>query len=347
MRLTFAGMPMKILIIQTAFIGDVVLATPLIEKLKEKFKDCTIDFLLRKGNESLLHNHPHIHRVFILDKKKNKYTNVFRLINDIRAESYDYAINLQRFLTTGVITSLSGAKVKIGFDKNPLSFLFTHALKHQLSKSNSVIHEVDRNLSLIQSIVGDNEFEMPKLYPSASDYEIIPGKNKYICIAPSSVWFTKQFPASKWCELIDKIPDRYIIYLIGAQGDIDLCEEIQKNTESNKVEILAGKLTLLQSVALIEKAEMTFVNDSAPLHFASARNAPVTAIFCSTVPAFGFGPLSVNSHVVEVDEKLDCKPCGLHGKKKCPRQHFKCSHIDVGKILTQANLGAGSTHHLK
>ena len=341
MRRTFVGVPMKILIIQTAFIGDVVLATPLIEKLKEKFKDCTIDFLLRKGNESLLHNHPHIHKVFILDKKNNKYLNVFRLISVIRAESYDYAINLQRFLTTGLITGLSGAKVKIGFDKNPLSFLFTHALKHQLSKSNSGIHEVDRNLSLIQSIVGDNEFEMPKLYPSVSDYEIIPGKDKYICIAPSSVWFTKQFPASKWCELIDKIPDRYIIYLVGARGDIDLCEEIQKNTENNKVEILAGKLTLLQSVALIEKAEMTFVNDSAPLHFASATNAPVTAIFCSTVPAFGFGPLSVNSHTVEVDEKLDCKPCGLHGKKKCPRQHFKCSQIDVEKILIQANLGAG------
>jgi heptosyltransferase II len=338
MRQTIVGVPMKILLIQTAFIGDVVLATPLIEKLKEKFQDCTIDFLLRKGNESLLYNHPHIRKVIALDKKKNKYRNVIRLIRVIRSEAYDYAINLQRYLTTGLITSLSGAKIKIGFDKNPLSFAFTYAPKHQISTGNTVMHEVDRNLSLIQGIVGDNKFIRPKLYPSESDYKVIPVTDEYICIAPSSVWFTKQLPMSRWCALIDKIPQRYTIFLIGAQGDWELCQEIQKNTESHKVEILAGKLTFLQSAALIEKAKMTFANDSAPLHFASATNAPVTAIFCSTVPAFGFGPLSDISHVVEVDEKLDCRPCGLHGKKKCPRQHFKCSDIKAEKILAKANL---------
>jgi len=317
---------MKILIIQTAFIGDVVLATPLIEKLKEKFKDCTIDFLLRKGNESLLYNHPHIHKVFILDKKKNKYRNVFRLINDIRAESYDYAINLQRFLTTGLITSLSGAKVKIGFDKNPLSFLFTHALKHQLSKSNSVIHEVDRNLSLIQSIVGDNEFEMPKLYPSVNDYEIIPGKDEYICIAPSSVWFTKQFPAEKWISFIKKVPEKYKVYLLGAPGDLDLCEKIKlQSFLGDRVINLAGKLNFLESAALQESAIMSYVNDSAPMHFASAMNAPVTAVYCSTMPSFGFGPLSDKSHIVEVKEELPCRPCGLHGRKECPLIHFDCA----------------------
>ena len=78
---------------------------------------------------------------------------------------------------------------------------------------------------------------------------------------------------------------------------------------------------------------MTFTNDSAPMHFASAVNAPVTAIYCSTLPSFGFGPLSDDAHTVETDEKLPCRPCGLHGKKECPQQHFKCSDINVDKIL--------------
>lgn len=327
---------MKILIIQTAFIGDVVLATPLIEKLKEKYPDSTIDFLLRKGNESILMGHPLINQVLIFDKKKNKYWNLIRLIMVIRSESYDYVINVQRFLTTGLITGFSGAKVKIGFDKNPLSFMFTHKVKHVMSKSNG-LHEVDRNLSLIKHIAGDG-FQKPKLYPSGNDEKVVPTNYEYVCIAPSSVWFTKQFPLTKWRGLINKIPQRYKIHLIGGCGDVALCEEIQKSTDINRVMISAGKLTILQSAALIKHAKMTFTNDSAPTHIASAVNTPVTVIFCSTIPEFGFGPLSDDSHIVETDEILTCRPCGLHGKKVCPQQHFKCSDISIEKILTEANI---------
>ena len=77
--------------------------------------------------------------------------------------------------------------------------------------------------------------------------------------------------------------------------------------------------------ALMEGAAMNYVNDSAPLHIASAMNAPVTAVFCSTVPAFGFGPLRENGRVVETTEKLDCRPCGLHGHRACPKGHFRCA----------------------
>jgi heptosyltransferase-2 len=100
------------------------------------------------------------------------------------------------------------------------------------------------------------------------------------------------------------------------------------------MQILAGKLSFLQSTALMKDATMNYVNDSAPLHFASAINAPVTAFFCSTIPAFGFTPLSTNSIIIETEEKLTCRPCGLHGKKECPLQHFKCGYeIDVDKAI--------------
>ena len=115
---------MKFLIIQTAFIGDVVLATPLIEKLKQFYPDSEIDFLLRKGNEGLLTGHPLLRQVLIFDKKKGKYKNLFSLINTIRKEKYDHVINLQRFFASGMLTAFSGAKHTIGFDKSPLSFFF-------------------------------------------------------------------------------------------------------------------------------------------------------------------------------------------------------------------------------
>jgi heptosyltransferase-2 len=323
---------MKILIIQTAFTGDVVLATPLIEKLKNADKNNIVDFLVRKGNESLLFNNPNVNKILIFDKKEKKYRNLVNLIKEIRAESYDYVINVQRFFTTGLITVFSGAKVTIGFRKNPLSFLFKKTIKHQISKNNELIHEISRNLSLLEEIA-DTKLIRPVLYPSESDFQAVFTKEKYICIAPSSVWFTKQFPMENWCKLILKLVPKYKIFLIGASGDIPLCEEIRCKTDAEKVEIYAGKLSFLQSAALIKNAKMTFTNDSAPLHFASAMNAPVTAFFCSTVPEFGFGPLSDVSIIAQTDKKLECRPCGLHGKKKCPKQHFYCSDIEIDKFI--------------
>ena len=98
-----------------------------------------------------------------------------------------------------------------------------------------------------------------------------------------------------------------------------------KAEKTKDVKVLSGELTLLQSAALMKDAQMNYVNDSAPLHIASAMNAPVTAFFCSTVPAFGFTPLSDNSKIVEV-KNLECRPCGLHGHKVCPKGNFKCGN---------------------
>ena len=325
---------MKFLIIQTAFIGDVVLATPLIEKLKLHYPNATIDFLVRKGNESLLENHPLLRHVIVFDKKKGKYRNLVKLIQEIRKAKYDYVINVQRFFASGLLTAFSGAKETIGFDKNPLSSFFSKKLPHHISAKAIGDHEVKRNQSLITHLT--NEVSMrPKLYPSKADFEKIKTEGPYICIAPASVWFTKQFPKERWMDFINEVPKDFTIYLMGAKSDIPLCSEIhsQLTTHHSQTVNLAGQLSFLESAALMKNAVMNYVNDSAPLHFASAVNAPVTAIFCSTVPAFGFGPLSDKSYVVETKLELTCRPCGLHGRKECPLGHFHCSIIETEDLL--------------
>jgi len=336
---------LKILIIQTAFIGDVVLATPIIEKLHQHYPEAKIDFLLRKGNESLFTGHPFLNTVLIWDKKTNKTANLIRLTGEIRRIKYDMVINLQRFASSGLITFFSGAKEKIGFDKNPFSFCYTKKIKHIIGNGK---HEVERNLELIASFT-DSELQKPRLYPTPSDYESVKEYKAwpYICIAPSSVWFTKQFPAHKWVEFLDKVSG-YKIYLLGAASDIDLCNEIVNSSypkgihsDNKNIISLAGKLSFLQSAALMQDAVMNYSNDSAPMHIASAVNASVTAVFCSTIPAFGFGPLSTKSFIVETKEKLDCRPCGLHGYKACPEKHFKCAEtIRPEQLLETLNASA-------
>lgn len=325
----------KILLIQTAFIGDVILATPLIENIKEKFPECAVDILVRKGNENLLLGHPKLNEVLIWDKTKNKYLHLFQLLKQIRKNKYDAVVCIQRFFNAGLLTAFSGAKEKIGFSKNPFSFLFTKKIKHVLKEGK---HEVDRNLELIQHWETPMQ-RRPKLYPEKEHKDSVEALQSlpYICIAPASVWFTKQLPIEKWAELITKLP-HHQIYLLGAASDKDLCNNIVQQSNRKNIKSLCGQLNLMESTALMAKAEMNFVNDSAPLHLASAINAPVCAFFCSTVPEFGFYPLSDKSFIAEVDN-LDCRPCGLHGKNTCPKDHFKCGkNMDIDKILQKLNL---------
>jgi heptosyltransferase-2 len=369
----------KFLVIQTAFIGDVVLATAIIEKLHSGFPDARIDFLVRKGNEALLAGHPWLNEVLVWDKKEGKLKNLWRMGRRIRRERYDKVINVQRFAATGLLTAFSGARETIGFDKNPLSRWFTKKVPHVVSapvravgKGAAALHEIERNQLLIKDFT-DEKAARPRLYPTAADEEKVrPYKNvPYITVSPASVWFTKQYPKEKWVAFLRLLPAEYTVYLLGAPSDGELCQyiraevtreaaareetareemtraevtretaapaevaDIRRNVPAGKVVDLSGQLSFLQSAALMKGGAMNYVNDSAPMHFASAVNAPVTAVYCSTIPAFGFGPLSDEKFIVEIKEPLDCRPCGLHGYKACPRGHFNCAYkIEEAQLL--------------
>lgn len=327
--------PPRFLIIQTAFIGDVILATALLEQLHQVQPGAVLDVLVRKGNESLLTNHPFVNEVLIWHKKEGKYRDLWRLIQTIRTHRYDAVLNLQRHGSMGLLTALSGAKTTIGFGQNPFARFFSHQVDYRFEPG---VHETERNAAMlyvleetgliqIQSVA--NEYvARPKLYPSASDYAVAKTyqNRPYVCIAPMSVWFTKQYPAERWVDLIQSLPPGLTMYLLGAPTDTAACEAIRDHTQQeDRVVNLAGKLTLLQSAALQQGAVMNYVNDSAPLHLCSAMNAPTTAIFCGTVPEFGFGPLADEARVVQTPEPLDCRPCNLHGRKACPLGHFRCA----------------------
>ena len=317
----------KFLIIQTAFIGDVILATALIEKLAAAHPKSKIDFLLRKGNEELLANNPKVNKILVWDKTQNKIGNLIKMIKEVRRSGYDTIINVHRYGSSGILTALSGAKNKIGFDKNSWSFTYSKTVKHSLDN----IHEVDRNQCLIEELA-EGDASKPRLYPSQEDFTKVSKykRDPYVCIAPNSIWFTKQLPIEKWIEVMSLHTEQ--IYLIGGPDDRPRCEELS-DALTGSIIVLAGDLSFLETAALMQDAKMNYVNDSAPMHIASAMDAPVTAFYCSTVPEFGFGPLSSNSRIVQTSESLNCRPCGLHGFDSCPKGHFKCATtIDIDQL---------------
>ena len=324
----------RVLVIQTASLGDAILATALLEKLHGQYPAAEIDMLVQKGADALFEDHPYLHTLYVWDKKSRKYVQMFRLIRSIRQRHYDVAVNVQRFAATGWICLRSGAKTTVGFDKNPFSRLFTVAVPHEIS-SEKYLYEADRNQRLIAGMTG-GEAAATRLYPSENDYNRVFGykEQPYLTISPASLWKTKQYPEERWTELVHNADHRYRIFLLGSGKDSALCERIRSACPEADIRNLCGALDPLQSAALMQDAEMNFTNDSAPLHLAAAVGAPVCAVFCSTVKEFGFAPRGENIHIIETDRPLPCRPCGLHGRKQCPEQHFRCAwDIPVEKLL--------------
>lgn len=323
----------KILLIQTSFIGDVILATALLEQLHDRYPDSRIDLLVRKGNESLFKDHPFLGELYVWDKKAGKYKDLWRILKLVRAQGYDLLLNLQRFGTTGLFTVLSGAKETRGFQKNPFALFFSKAYPHEIGNGT---HEVERNQILVGDLCKAGAFK-PKLYPAPIDEATYGIEQPFVCMAPNSVWFTKMLPKQRWVELLKCMPKGIDIVLLGAPNEAEFCQEIidASGVEGN-VYNLCGKLSLLQSAALMSRAKMNYVNDSAPLHLCSAVNAPQVAFFCSTSPSFGFTPMSDKSIILEAEPQPSCKPCGLHGKKLCPEGHFKCGEIGLHSAVEMA-----------
>ncbi len=292
--------------------------------MHEEFPSASISILVRKGNEGIYANHPFLKEVLVWDKKTNKYKNLLQLLFKIRKSKFDLVINCHRYASSGFLTAFSGANHKAGLKQSAFSYMLDYAPKHSFIVGE---HEINRYHKLVEDFASNKVFK-PKIYPTVNDELAIEKYTNanYVCMAPSSVWFTKQLPKHKWIELCNLISENTTIYLLGAPSDKKLAEEIISESKHKQVINLCGQLTLLQSTALMKKARMNYVNDSAPLHLASAVNAPTTAFFCSTIKDFGFYPLSDSSKIVDAG-KMDCRPCGLHGFNSCPKKHFNCGNF--------------------
>ncbi len=323
----------KILFIQTAFIGDAILASAMWEAWHTSFPEDEIHVCVRAGNEVLFQNHPFIHRVWTWDKRGGvlvRYVRLFRLGIGLRQERFDAVFTPHRHASSGVLARLTEAPIRSGFDEHPMRSGFTHTTRHEFKKGT---HEVQRNHRLMDPWLESPVASSPRLYPDPHRF-VEPDSGKFGVMAPASQWGTKQWPEPKWVATCDALMEEVQkIYLVGGPGDAPLLDRIQRATAHSGV-VVRSSQSLLDSAGMMQAAQWVLTNDSGPMHLASAVNAPTVAVFCSTTPDYGFGPLSLKRAVVETLHSLDCKPCGLHGHVKCPKSHFDCGQgIDVRSVI--------------
>lgn len=324
----------NILIIQTAFLGDLILTLPAIQVLKENIPGCKITLMCIPDVSNLVADNPLIDNLIIYDKHNNKSLKYFfSILKDIKSKNFDLLISPHRSFRTTFLSVLSRIKNRITFDKSDLSFLYNYIVKYEKNK-----HEILRNLDLLKPLdIEVNEIIKPKLFIPESSVKKINEllllnniNGKFICIAPGSVWFTKQFPKEKFVSLINGIQSSVNIFLIGGNKDIEAGEFIISKSKNKNIINTIGKLSILESAELISRSELLLTNDSAPLHLGNAVDTKVFAIFGSTIPAFGFYPYGKNDEVIEI-KNLYCRPCGIHGHRECPEKHFRCM-MDIKEV---------------
>lgn len=320
----------KIIIIQTAFIGDVILTTPMVRVLYERFHQPEIHFLTIPSSKNILETNPFIKKLIIYDKKKKDkgIASFFNLIKSLKEESYDLAFIPHRSIRSALLAKWAGIKTRVGFDKGGGRFFHTHRMRYDQGN-----HEYERNLHLLNFLeIIPEEVVYPDIFPTDMDKQVVTEwlfsqeileTDRLVTLAPGSVWATKRWLPERFAELADKlIQFGYHVILIGGPDDLFLCESIAQQSEE-QVPVAAGLFTLRQSAELISRSEILITNDSAPLHLGVAMRTPVIAIFGATVPQFGFYPYGNNDLILET-KGLYCRPCGIHGKKTCPEGHFRC-----------------------
>lgn len=326
------NLPKSILVIQTAFIGDIIMSSPLFEGLKKIYPEATIDVVVNSKYTALLSNHPHIRKVYGFDKTSHKFLNLLQLILKLRKSHYDLAVSMQRHLSSSLMMVLGGVKKRVGSSKQKM---LTHAVTFPAG-----IHNREK-AGLLLKMVRKGTYDLQtRLYPSEKDKEaagsLVRNNRRFkLGVAPGSVWETKKWPKEYYIEAINRMADEADIYLIGGgRDDIILCQEIVDKLDRPDIVNTAGQLSLLASAALIEQLDLLLCNDSAPLHMANAMKTPVFAFFGPTVKRFGCYPYQPNDNILEID--LYCRPCTKHGSKICPEGHFRCmKEIEPQRVVDE------------
>ena len=319
----------KVLINQTAFIGDVVLTLPLAIKIKELNPNAEIHFLTTKVSAKIPKLINEIDEIIVFDKRGDDrgVAGIKKLIDKLENEQYDLIISPHRSSRSSIINFFAGARLSISFDKSALSFLYNKKVKYDRKR-----HEIERNLSLL-SIFDEFDnyiYNKPNLNVDIESknkidsFIITNNLEKFVVIAPGSVWATKRWLPENFASLAKLLIDiGYKVILSGSKDDSIICSEIEKAVNDINLINSSGKFTINETIYLISKANFIITNDSAPIHFAGLTKTKTVAIFGPTIPEFGFAPVGTDDIIIQNND-LKCRPCAIHGGDKCPLGTLEC-----------------------
>lgn len=331
------------LVIQTAFLGDTVLTTPLLAELARRGP---VDVVVTPGAAPLLQHDPSVRRVFTYDKRGadaglGGLRRMARRVRDAGGGERRSAYLAQGSARSAALAILAGCRTRVGFDSSAGRWLYTHRVPFRSDR-----HHAERlwRLAFPENAVAapGNGALRPRLFPGDEERRAVDallgsetpqgaaGGARLLALAPGSVWKTKRWPY--YGELARRLAGHGRIVIVGGPDDREAAGAILDAVGPAGAVDATGHLTLLASAELIGRAALLVTNDSSPQHLASAMGTPTITLFGPTVPAFGYGPLAPRS-VSLGHATLSCRPCHHHGPPECPLRHWRCMReLDVAAV---------------
>ncbi|MBI4527646.1 MAG: lipopolysaccharide heptosyltransferase II [Deltaproteobacteria bacterium] len=337
----FAGE--KILVVQTSFLGDVVLTTPVFSEIRSRFPKAWLAVLCKPEAKPLLEGNPDINEIIVDDKRGTAkgLRGLWRKAADLRQRGFSVALSPHKSFRTALLLFAARIPFRVGFRQSAGWFLY-----HSLAERDPDLHDVERNLSILKPLgVGTQSCH------GALRVEVLPGARESVDrlfaslgigdgritfgLNPGSVWPTKRWLPEGYAELMVSLKRKYScdLCLFGGPGDQEITDRIQRLSGNLGIN-LAGKLSLAELACAFEKCDLLITNDSGPMHIAVARQVPVVAIFCATTPSLGFYPYS--SAAVVVEKNLPCRPCSSHGGRRCPLGTGDCMRLIKAEDVLKA-----------
>lgn len=322
---------------QTAFLGDSVLTLPLLQAVSKAWPEARVHFFVRRGLAGLYAGIPGLAAVQEFDKRGSQagLAGAWRYGRGLRRTGFDLWISAHRSLRSAAVTLAVGAPLRVGYS-TPLYNRLAHT--HVIDRRFGQAHEIERlNRLLLPLGVSQTTLAAetwPRFTPPVDSAERAAlfwhdrglDGTTVIGLHPGSVWPTKRWPAAHYARLLDLAVEHGLrVMVFAGPGEEDVAAQVvgeARRGRDTAVIDLSGKLSLPDLAAYLARLSVYVTNDSGPMHLAWAQRVPVVAMFGPTVERFGFFPRGPRSRVLEVP--LDCRPCGLHGHKHCPKGHHEC-----------------------
>jgi heptosyltransferase-2 len=328
----------RLLVVQTAYLGDLVLTTPLVRELARVRPTAEITLVTTRLGPDVFLGLPGVREAIVFDKRRVGVPGLLRLAARLSRARFDAALLPHRSHRSALLVRLARIPLRIGFDLAPGAWAYTTRLPYD-----TACHATRRYLVLAAPLGGELDAADPRpllggVARAAGAAErlldaIGLARAPFVALAPGSVWATKRWTASGFAQVACALRTAGVEpLLVGALDDLPACRAVEAAVPGG-LRSLAGRTTVGELAAVLARAVALVANDSGAAHVASAVRTPVVSVFGPTVPSAGLAPVGEEHVIVERDD-LPCRPCGPHGGPRCPLGHFRCMReIDGTRVL--------------
>ncbi len=314
----------KILVIRFSSIGDIVLTTPVIRCIKNKYPDAEIHFLTKSSFASVISSNPNVSKVISIDKE------VAEVGDQLKREEYDFVVDLHKNIRSRQVKSIVKTNSESFNKYNWEKWLLTSFKINKMPD----LHIVDRYLETVKGLSVNNDGLGLDFYIDAKNEVTNPPFENYVALVIGAAHATKALTVEKMVELVDAINANFV--LVGGPREKGKAKEVIQKSKNSNLFNACGSFNIEQSASLLKQSNCVITPDTGMMHIASALEKPVISVWGNTVPEFGMYPYIPQNkglvHIVEVKD-LKCRPCSKIGHPACPKKHLNCiRQLDVNQI---------------